>query len=641
MGVLISIDNGGTFTDICLIDDERTIGTKTLTTPHDLTRCFMDVLKVGSKEIFGNENVKKLLENVDYIRYSTTAGTNALVQKKGPRLGLIINENSAVEELAKTAEEKELFNAVIQDRVKYLDINNDQLLEKNVIEAINELLSKGANRIVISLNVKGYITTEKNIRKIILQKYPRHLLGSVPILFSHELVEDRSDFRRTWSAIINSFLHPKMDQFLYSAENILREYHLKNPLLIFQNDGNSSRVAKTTAIKTYGSGPRGGMEGAKVIASHYQIPTLLTLDIGGTTSDIGVVVNDRILEDGFGKIEGVETSLRMSDLISVGAGGSSIIKAEEGNIVVGPESVGAAPGPACFGRGGQAATITDANLLRGIFDAESYFGGNLVLDKQRAEAAIQANISTPLGIDLEDALLKMEDAYNQKIADGLAIYQQQYPNPTLLAFGGAGPMNACGIAQKAGIKEVIVPSLAAVFSAFGISFSDIAHEYQVALSTISEELEDKKAELLQRAIRDMFSEGFEIGDCLLEYQFVLKTPTELSFIPIQSDLPAFENGSEILLQLKVTKPLKHFAFNQDQVQVKETIMANPLRYQNILNIDKQWESVPVYAFKDLQRGDKGAGPLLIEDDLFTCNVLKGWIFTVNANRDIVLTFEEV
>ncbi|QSB49927.1 hydantoinase/oxoprolinase family protein [Parageobacillus toebii] len=642
MGILINIDNGGTFTDVCLVAGEQVVRTKTLTTPYDLTKCFIEVLKAGSKELYGQENLQKLLAETDYIRYSTTAGTNAIVQKKGPRLGLILREGVDPSFLLEGQEEREMFASMVDDRVAGINVNEEQSrLEARVVEAVNRLLSQGANRLVVSLGGPTMVEDEKKIRNIILRKYPRHLLGAVPVLFSHELVEDQDDVKRTWGALINSFLHPGMERFLYNAENVLREYRTKNPMLIFHNDGNSARVAKTYAIKTYGSGPRGGMEGAKALAKHYKIPALLTLDIGGTTSDIGLVKEEQILENVYGEVEGITTSFRLSDLISVGAGGSSIFRVENGKVIVGPESVGAVPGPACFGRGGQQPTITDAYLLMGILDSRSYFGGRMTLDESRARAAIEEKVAAPLGVSLDEALLAMEKAYEQKIAQGLAVYQDKVDKATLLAFGGAGPMSACGAARAAGIEEVIIPRLAAVFSAFGISFSDIAHEYQASLTEWNQEgIMEKIDQLKIRAERDMFAEGFTLSECRVETYLSVVRDGKLEVIQLKDAaefLEGLEGTEDVQVNLKVVKPIAHYNFETSANVAPITPV--PVRHQRILHPSKEWLDVPVYRFEEMAPGSTGSGPALIEDQLFTCRVLDEWTFKVTENKDIFMRDE--
>ncbi len=645
MSLFITIDNGGTFTDICVLAQDRVVRAKTLTTPYDLTRCFIDALRSVAGELYGDADIARLLRETDTIRYSTTAGTNTIVQKKGPRLGLILSKGMNPSFLQESKEERQMYEAMVGERVAYLDPAQAQtVLEREVVSAVNQLLSQGANRLVVSFPGGTFAEQEKLVKRIILTKYPRHLLGAVPVLFSHELVEDDNDHHRTWSALINSFLHPVMERFLYNAEKFLRSHRTRKPLLIYHNDGNSARVAKTTAIKTYGSGPRGGMEGAKALAQHYQLPAVLTMDIGGTTTDIGYVEQGVVREKLYGEVEKIPTSFSMSDQISVGAGGSSVFRVTDGGLTVGPESMGAAPGPACFARGGQEATITDAYLLMGVLDGTSYFGGQMSLDSQRARAVIEEKVASPLGLTLEEAFLAMEKAYLEKVGQGLATYLTDPSRTTLLAFGGAGPMSACGAAQVVGIREVIIPRLAAVFSAFGISFSDIAHEYQATIKDWDILiLEEKLAQLRERAERDMFAEGYSLAECRLESQLVLLTEKaeDNKWVPLtdREQIKQLE-GKVCRLYLKVIKPIRHFSFQENQeAQENDIPLPAPVRHQSILHPNGQVKEVPVYRFDSLLPGAKGMGPALLEDPLFTCRVLDGWSYTVNGNGDLFLRDE--
>ena len=217
----------------------------------------------------------------------------------------------------------------------------------------------------------------------------------------------------------------------------------------------------------------------------------------------------------------------LCEINSEGVGGSSILSVKDSAIQVGPESVGAVPGPASFGRGGKSSTITDVNLLLGLLDPSTYFGGALKLDSDRGRAAIDENVASPLGISVDEALHKLSNAYEQKIADGMKGFGDVSKDTVLLAFGGAGPMNACGIAELAGINTVYVPKTAAVFSAFGIGSCDIGQSYAVVLSTNNQaSLKAAYADLMDRAERDMFAEGFAKDEFDISAQLVSESASK-------------------------------------------------------------------------------------------------------------------
>ena len=560
MGKLINIDNGGTLTDICVIDGAKVIHTKTITTPYDLSKCFFEGLKKASKMIYGEEKIVELLLSTDHIRYSTTQGTNAIVEKKGPRIGLIVPKGSKVASLKGNQAETELFDALVGDRVAEFDTALSwENFDHEVVMTINHLTAAGANRVVVSFDGAEYGQDEARFKAAALEKFPRHLLGVVPVLCASDLADDANRERRTWTSLLNAFLHPTMETFLYNAEGILREYYHQHPLLIFRNDGDSARVARTVAVKTYSSGPRGGMEGARALAQHYGYKRLLSMDIGGTTTDIGMVEDGKVAASRRGAVEGIAVSLPLCEVVSVGVGGSSIIKVENKKVKVGPESTGGAPGPACFGLGGQNATITDVFLLTGLIDPVSYFGGAMKLDRARAEAAVKENIAVPLGIDLDAALEAAQKAWGQKVAESLAGYTKIDAHTTLAAFGGAGPFLVTDIAEAAGIKSAIIPGLAAVFSAFGIGFSDIGQSYQGRVRTLSKgATAEVVEELTHRARRDMFAEGFEFDECVLEWGVVRvrgDDESELSWSPGQALPKDLTDNDHVSVALRVVKKI--------------------------------------------------------------------------------------
>jgi N-methylhydantoinase A len=629
-GKLINIDNGGTLTDICVIDGSQVYRTKTITTPYDLSKCLLDGLSKVSAQIYGEEDIQALLLSTEYIRYSTTQGTNALVERKGPRLGLILGGTLAADAIRK-AESGGLFDAIVGERVTVLDAKLEgEVLDLAVTRAVTQLASSGANRIVVACGGARRNVLENDLKHTLLRKFPQHLLGAVPVLYSHEVVEDGDDVRRAWTALLNAFLHPAMERFLYSAERKLRDYKTRNPLLIFRNDGYSARVAKTIAIKTYSSGPRGGAEGARALAAHYGFKHLLSMDVGGTTTDILEVRDGEVRVDARGQVEGVATSFALSAVVSVGVGGSSIIKAANGKLSVGPESVGGAPGPACFGLGGTLATITDAALVQGLLDPQTYFGGQLKIDVARARAAIEEHVAKPLGITVDAAAAAMVEDWVAKIANALKAQAKIGADTVLAAFGGAGPLLACRVADAAGIRSIIVPALAPVFSAFGIGFSDVGHEYELPLTSADAAgLAAVRDQLIERARRGMFAEGAALEDCTL--QFTLKVGGEedrvLGAEPAwPADVPA---KARVVLSLLAVKPITHTQLKGGFGKTRAVAKAAGTR-------GVAGAALSLFRPTDLVGGANGEGPAVIEDDFFTAQLDAGWRFEINESGDLLL-----
>ena len=631
---LINIDNGGTLTDICVIDGERVYRTKTVTTPYDLSKCLFDGLVKASKLIYGQDDPLALLLSTEYIRYSTTQGTNALVERKGPRLGLILGGSLTAAALQNGGQQGDLFKSLVGARVETLDAGlQGEALEVAAVKAINALSSGGANRIVVAYGGDTRDSGEVQLKRLLLRKFPPQLLGAIPVLYSHEIVDDADDARRTWTALFNAFLHPAMERFLYNAEHKLREYRTRNPLLIFRNDGHSARVAKTTALKTYSSGPRGGAEGARALAAHYGFKRLVSMDVGGTTTDIGLVENGVVRAHQYGKVEGVETSLPLCDVVSAGVGGSSIIKVENGKIRVGPESVGGAPGPACFGLGGKEATMTDAFLLMGLLDPASFFGGELKIDAARASAAIAEKVAKPLGLTELKAAQAMEDAWVAKVAASLKGYTDIDADTTLAAFGGAGPFVVCKVAEAVGVKQVIIPGLAAVFSAFGIGFSDIAHRFEAPLaSNDAAGLAACRALLRERAERAMFAEGASLEQCQISESLrVVEGKDERELVLQDGKLPSgLPAKGRVSLALQALKPISHATLSGRFGKGGKPAVSSSKRAT-------AGGDLPLYRVEEQSAGAGAEGPAVLEEAFFTCRIEKGWRFEINEAGDILLS----
>ena len=611
---LINIDNGGTLTDIVVGSGTDFTFTKTLTTPVDLSQCLFDAMTKASVQLFGQANLPALLHSTRHIRYSSTQGTNALVERKGPLIGLITDDPQLADTLRSSEESESLFDDLVGKRIAVVSsAGTDAELIRELVAEINRLTTAGAERLVVAA---GSAEREHLYKRAMLKNFPRHLLGSVPILFSREFAADTSRPRQIWSGILNSFLHPTVERFLYGAENRLRAHKVKNPLLVYRNDGASSRVAKSVALKTYSSGPRGGLEGTRALAEAYGLENVLMIDVGGTTTDVGAVKNSTIAVDRRGSIQGVDISYEMSNVRSTGVGGSSIIAVHDGEITVGPESVGAAPGPACFGFGGTQATITDVNLLLGVLDPETYLNGEMALDAERSRAVITKTVAEPLGISLEEALIRMADTYAHRLAHAFADLVSATGETTVAAFGGGGPMNACSAAQIAEVRHVLVPRLAAVFSAYGISFSDIAQSYETDVSGFAAPARaDAKRAMEADASRDMFQEGHELSECELEWTTI------------------HEAGSEIL-RLKAIFRLPHPTIEGGSPTTESPALADGTR--QVRSSASQVDTVSVYRLDDQEPGATASGPAIVEGPFFTARVPAGWSLKISTAGDLLL-----
>lgn len=273
---------------------------------------------------------------------------------------------------------------------------------------------------------------------------------------------------------------------------------------------------------------------------------------------------------------------------------------------VGPESVGGAPGPACFGFGGTSATITDALALTGLLDPATYFGGAMKLDVGAARRVIETQIASPLHISVDGALSRMQTAWVDKVVAAIKSSTRLKRDTVLVAFGGAGPLLATRIAAAAGIDRILIPALAAVLSAFGVGFSDIQHDFE---ATVGDGDPAKlEAQLRERARHAMFAEGVDLADCAIEV-----------------------NEDAGVLKLRASKPVPR-ARLQGEFTGKPALAVTPARRRTI-----QLEELPLLDLTDLPAGAGGSGPIVLEDPYFTALVDAGWDFERSSAGDLLLT----
>ncbi len=644
----INIDTGGTFTDGVVSDGRETHSLKVLTTPHDLTLCFRSLLGAAATRL--KLSTAEMLKRTAAVRYSTTVGTNAIIERKGPRIGLLVDarELEAVRRHAASGLLGDILTPP-ESWIRGLEDQGGSLDRERVLKTVEELLAVGAERLVVALSSREH---EAEVKRIVLGEYPRHILGALPILFSSELTADPSSLRRTATAVLNAYLHPALEQFLYNAEDLLRSDRYGYPLFVFGGDGTTNRVAKVTALKTYNSGPSGGIEAAMFLARRYAIPQLVSIDIGGTSTDCAFVAAGVHEQRTAGRIEDVEISLPLRSIHALGAGGGTIAKVLADALVLGPESAGAAPGPACFGFGGEAPTVTDATLVLGYLGPDAVLAGQVTLDGVRARTAIERTLARPLGVSVERAAGRVRELLEERIAGFLAAELARRgwePRSTVLAaFGGGGPAHACGVASRIGIRKVIVPALSSVFSAFGVGTSDVVHEYEAEAGSGAEGVRQAAAALRRRAEIDMKGEGFSAADVLLGWEVSvvregqrvrLAQTTELEGWLASGDaqVGAAVDAAAPILTLRATGRLPH-------VGLGHAVLAGPVQPRTRRGViwasDGEAGDTPVYAASELAgAGAHVAGPAVVEALDTTIVIPGGWELTTDPHGQFILETE--
>jgi N-methylhydantoinase A len=521
MGFSIDIDTGGTFTDGFVRGNGKVELVKVPTTPHDLTLCFMECIEEAAKRL-GFNSASRLLPQTDTVRLSTTIGTNALINRSGPKLGLLTTRGAGENAYAPADEANPAVDFLVPrdmvigigEEMSQAGISVRPPAPDEVLTAIKDLLERGARRIVVSFtNSPLNPTHEKLCREIVLANYPAHYLGTVPLLLSTEISTELDDRYRTNSALIDAYIHQEMAHYLYKADDDIRKNRSKWPLLIVHATGGVCRVAKTKAIDTCDSGPAAGLFGAAFLARLYRISNVVTVDIGGTSTDVGVIAQGEPTYTREKDLGGVTVRESAIETVSIGGGGSSVIKVDKtGRLTVGPESMGGIPGPACFNLGGTNACVTDAWVTLGYIDPDYFLGGRRKLDTGKAKVAVKRRIADPLKISEVKAAESAINLITVQCADLVTKFTQEKglaaKDMAMFAFGGGGGLLCPGIAKAAGINKVYFFRFGAQFCAFGSSCTDILHDY----STVKHmELNNNRQAVLEefnRTIRQMQSDAY-------------------------------------------------------------------------------------------------------------------------------------
>ena len=547
----IDIDVGGTFTDLVLNFRGKALIKKVPTTPYDLSVCFSRVIEEGSAAL--GMKMEELLPEIEMIRYSTTIAMNRLIEKKGPRLGLITTEGHEDVVLigrgaqwidgTRLAERRNLalqkkpdpliprdMIVGVKERVDSRGIVIRPLDENNVREKVRYLVSHGARGFVVAL-LWGFLNpvNERRVKEIIRDEYKEFHIGYLPVVLAGQVVGKLGEYERTLAAILDAYLQRSMQIELSAMWDKLRERGYKKPLLMIQSSGGIAEVFRTTACRTFNSGPVSGLMGAHHVAQSLGYQNVVMTDMGGTSFDVGLVVKDSVRSYDFRPIiDRWMVGITMIKTLSVGAGSGSIASINallQNQVQVGPRSAGSLPGPACFNLGGTEPTVTDADVALGYINPNYYSGGRMKLDKNRAVLAIRAKIAKPLGISVEEAADIIRKIVNGNMASAIMkeVHLRGYSPEDFILFvgGGAGATHAAG--YKGDIPKAVTFPFSPVFCAYGSSTMDIMHVNEVSkkltlLSPGTQQLTQEYTvfnqtveSLLEQARKDLTGDGLDPG----------------------------------------------------------------------------------------------------------------------------------
>ena len=502
----IGIDVGGTFTDLVAMDEGDTVPVafKTPTTPADPSDGVLDGIE-GLASSMGL-HPRELLEQAQVVIHGTTVATNTLVERKGATVGLITTEG--FRDLLEIREglKEDRYN-LRMDQVeplapRYLRVGVEERVDAGgkvrrkldidgLKRQIEYLKSEGVDSVAICF-LFSFLNPEHEAEA---ERVVREMLPDAYISASHVILPQIKEFDRLSTTSLNAYVGPSLSSYLERLETRISQVGGSAPLFVIQSNGGIATVKDSSeqAVRSILSGPAGGAAGAAHVARQLGEERVIALDMGGTSTDITLIENGSPHITGEKFESGWKIAVPTVDIHTLGAGGGSIARVDEGGVLrIGPTSAGADPGPACYGRGGAQPTVTDAALVLGLLDTEKFLGGAVRLDIDLATEAIRTEIAEPLDLSVEEAAEGILRVVSSSIAEGIrlaSVSRGLDPREfALMGFGGAAGLVATRVAREIGISRVIIPPTGPVLSAFGMMASDLKHDlalsHPCSLSTV-------------------------------------------------------------------------------------------------------------------------------------------------------------
>jgi N-methylhydantoinase A len=680
----IGIDVGGTFTDVILVDDRTATFhyTKTPTTHHDLAE---GVLK-GLAEILDIAQVS--MDAVDYVIHGTTIGTNAIVEGKGAKIGLITTAGfEDVLEIRRVARPKEAafdFGADnppplvprylrkgVPERINSKGEELVPLEEDRVYEILDHFRAHRVEAIVVSL-LFSFLNPDHERR---IAEICSRVLPDVPVSLSSEICPEFREYERTCTTVMNGYLGPVIKGYMDNLTSRLKAAYGEVTLHIMQSNGGTmtADIAKNHASHLINSGPAGGAIAAAFVSRLTGNEMAVGADMGGTTFDISIIDKNLPKTTTWGGVTNYPIKLPMVDLKTIGAGGGSIAWVDEGGVLnVGPRSAGSNPGPACYGWGGESPTVSDSNLVLGRLNPDYFLGGKLPLYPERAREAVRKNIADKMGISVEEAAMGIIRIVNANMAKGISgnSVERGYDlrEFALVTMGGAAALHAADIAGDLNMARVVVPPMSGNFSALGFIVADIQHDYVRTFARKHHEI--APAELLgnfremeEAGTRQLVAEKVALEDIEIswsadlryegqswELNAPIRTARELNpedirkivadFHALHQQVYSYSEPNEVVefVNLRVRVRGKNPPLSLSREKTSPFVLEGGWKHRRAVYFEPGgWRETPVFEREDLAAGSLLTGPCLIEETISTALIPPGFHGIIDEYRNIIIT----
>ena len=692
-GYRIGADIGGTFTDIVLLDEDGNVISKKISSSVEN---YALAIVEGLESVFAGHGVAP--GEVAEIMHGTTVASNAILELAGARVGLVTSKgfrdvlelrNLRMPRLYDLTWEKppplveRYLRMVVDERVNAAGEVVRPLARDDARRAVRRLLDEGVEAIAICL-VNSYANP---VHERLVADVAGELSPGLPCCTSFDVLPEIKEYERTSTTVVNTYVLPIVERYLRTLREALDSRGMAAPLLIMQSNGGLTPAAEAAVkpVNVVESGPAAGVVGARAIARQSGLENVISFDMGGTTAKAsliehgeytrtreysvggGIMAGSRLLTGA-----GYLLNVPAIDLAEVGAGGGSIIRIDSGgSMQVGPRSAGARPGPVCYGLGGDAPTVTDANVVLGYLNPSFLCGGELRIDAAASARAIEAAVAEPLGFAPEHAAWGARQvAIANMIRAIRAVSSERGRDPreyALFAFGGNGALFAAGMAAELGMKTVVVPPAAGLFSAFGLLYAEIEHHYSRTVRRVLRDADPAAIDAVYRALEaqavsQLAADGFDAAHrghertAMLHYQrqiYELEVPAPAGRI----DRAALDTLAESFgrehertyghragagepVELVTAQVLGRGLSERPRVPERLSLAgretgtgARRAYYGPALD----WVDTPVVPRETLARGGGGEGPCIVEEYDSTCLVPPGVRARVDARGNLVLS----
>lgn len=687
---VLGVDTGGTFTDLVQIDgDGRLSFEKTFSAPEAPERPVFEV--VERMAAAQGMRAADVLAATPRFAHGTTVSTNALIQRKGARVGLITTRGfedtliigrgpigrvgglpleKAMDFIHTEPPPPLVPKGMIRGIGERVTVTGEVLRpvdDDDIRAAIGELVDAGANSLAVCLLWSfRHPEHEERVRTVAEDRFP-----GMPVSLSSRIAPRLGEFERCVTTCVNAFVGAATDRYIGALQEGLQARGLPNPVQIMKSSGGVTlpdRVAEE-AVAVVNSGPIGGLVAARHLGGVLGHDNIITADMGGTSFDVGLIADGAFEEDQQPFLDqGLPVNSPSLKIVTIGAGGGSIAHSDGYRLHVGPESAGAEPGPACYGRGGDRPTVTDALVTLGIIDPGHFFGGRYTLEPELAREAIERHVAAPLGLDTMEAAAGIFEFVSSRMADLIRKVSIESGNDprrfVLYSYGGAGGAHCATFAAQLGIAKVIVPFAAPVFSALGVALSDILVSHTVsdpvplgAAALARETVNRRMDELAARCLGELSASGIHPSEVALHYRIDLRYQGQMNEISLPWPSGRLEDGDETGLRqafeaqyqrrfgcgtVRPGAPLELISYRVEAVKPTEkpalaeidweSMPAPPAnrRTRRVYHAGSGWVDAGILDFADLRPGVRVAGPAVVEWDATTIWLPPGSAATVDG-----------